>query len=62
MSGAINRLKRALSAVANAQRAMRRAYHDANKAGVDTTNMRRAIRELEDAEARIKWAMREIDN
>ena len=41
---------------------MRRAYNDAKKAGVDTTNVRRAIRELEDAEARIKWAMREIDN
>lgn len=51
------RLKRALNAVDDAQRALRVAITNTQ----DTNGIQRAIRELDDAETDIKRAIRELD-
>ena len=52
------KLKRALSAIDDAQRALKKTR---NNSEVDDGNIKKAIRELEDAESDIKRAMRDID-
>ncbi len=51
------KLKRALSAIDDAQRALKRARNTSP----ESSDIRRALRELDDAESNIKRSIRELD-
>lgn len=51
------KLKQALAAIDDARRALKRARDEAS----DDTDIRRALRELDDAEQQIQRAIREVD-
>lgn len=53
-----SKLKRALNAIDDAQRALRRAKDNVQ----DDFEIRKAIRELDDAETDIKRALRDVTN